>query len=124
MLPLEGTPVEVVVTGNNEFSPALSPDGHLLAYVSDKSGRYEVYVRSYPDGEVQSVSVDGGEQPVWSRDGSDPFFRSADRLLVAMVTTDPELDISTPRRMFEMPFDRSFAGGQLGESLLRCISRR
>jgi serine/threonine-protein kinase len=55
----------------NEHSPALSPDGRWLAYVSDESGRWEVYVRPFPDIDAGRwlVSVDGGSEPIWSNSG-------------------------------------------------------
>ena len=64
-------------TGFDEFAPALSPDGRWLAYVSNQSGREEIFVRPYPD--VQSdrakVSPTGGVSPVWTADSSDLFYR-------------------------------------------------
>ena len=60
----------------NEHSPSLSPDGKWLAYVSDESGLWELYVRPFPevnDGRWQ-VSTAGGSQPVWARDGSELFY--------------------------------------------------
>jgi Tol biopolymer transport system component len=67
---LVGTPEFV------EYAPSLSPDGRWLAYVSDLSGRDEVYVSPFPD--VASgrwrVSTEGGVGPLWSRDGTELFF--------------------------------------------------
>ena len=102
-------PIPVLQTPNSEYSPALSPDGRLLAYVSDVSGQYEVHVRTYPEGEVRTVSVNGGEEPAWSQDG-ELFFRQGDQLLLAKVTADPELDVSAPIKLFEMPLDRAMVG--------------
>ena len=100
-------PVPVLRTEANEFSPVLSPDGRFLAYVSDQSGRYQVYVRSYPEGKILGVSIDGGAEPVWSRDGQELFFRHGDQLLSTTVVTDPELSISSPTVLFEMAFARA-----------------
>jgi serine/threonine-protein kinase len=68
----------------NEVSPALSPDGHWLAYTSNESGRAEVYVRSFPgmSGRYQ-VSLEGGEEPVWSPRGNELFYRSGAALIAA-----------------------------------------
>ena len=68
--------VEPVLTGPAaELRPALSPDGHWLAYQSDESGRFEIYVRPFPD--VQraklQVSAEGGTSPVWRADGRELF---------------------------------------------------
>jgi serine/threonine-protein kinase len=60
----------------NKQSPEFSPDGHWLAYCSNKSGRYELYVMPYPEGQPVPVSTDGGREPAWSRDGKELFYRS------------------------------------------------
>ncbi len=107
VLPRDDEPVPVLQTGANETAPAFSPDGRFLAYVSDESGRLQVYLRSYPEGKVLGVSIDGGEEPVWSRDGRELFFRQGDQLLAVTFTAEPELAVSAPAVLFEMPFDRS-----------------
>ncbi|MBI4264210.1 MAG: PD40 domain-containing protein [Acidobacteria bacterium] len=58
----------------SEHSAAFSPDGSWLAYVSDESGRAEVYVRRHPEGEQLPVSTAGGQGPVLSRDGRTLFY--------------------------------------------------
>jgi serine/threonine-protein kinase len=70
---------------HDEVSPTLSPDGRWLAYASNESGRYEVYVRPYPDvgsGRWQ-VSRSGGAEPLWARSGRELFFRAGDGMFVA-----------------------------------------
>ncbi len=94
-------------TPANEISPVFSPDGRLLAYVSDVSGRRQVYVRTYPEGSDRGVSIDGGSEPVWSRNGRELFFRQGDAFFSATIATEPELTVSTPAVLFEKPFDRS-----------------
>ena len=61
-----------------ENNPAVSPDGQSMAYISSESGRIEVYVRPYPDvGNARNqISDGGGDDPVWSRDGNELFYRS------------------------------------------------
>ena len=60
----------VIQTAANEMSPEFSPDGRWLAYVSNQSGRNEVYVQPYPGpGERHLISTSGGEQPAWDRNG-------------------------------------------------------
>ncbi len=63
----------------NQVAPALSPDGRWLAYVSNESGRDEVYVRPFPgvDGGRWQVSRDGGTEPAWAHSGKELYFRSA-----------------------------------------------
>jgi WD40-like Beta Propeller Repeat len=81
--------VPFVQTQYSESQATFSPDGHWVAYTSNESGRNEVYVRSFtPPGSAASsagarakVSRDGGNSPVWRRDGREPIFRSASPLL-------------------------------------------
>ena len=73
----------------NETAPALSPDGRLLAYVSDETGRNEIYLRRYPSGEGRwAVSIDGGSEPVWRRDGRELFFRNGTGLYAVTIEFD------------------------------------
>jgi serine/threonine-protein kinase len=66
----------LVQTDADESYVVPSPDGRWLAFVSDQSGRYELYVRSLSGGDAQiQVSVDGATEPVWSRDGREVFYR-------------------------------------------------
>jgi eukaryotic-like serine/threonine-protein kinase len=74
-----GPPVETRPLLNmpyNETAPAISPDGRWLAYQSDESGRAEVYVRPFPavDQALSPISIGGGSEPRWARDGSELFF--------------------------------------------------
>ena len=58
-----------------EFAPAISPDGQWIAYVSNETGRFEVYVQRFPDlGERQQISTDGGLDPLWSPDGRELYY--------------------------------------------------
>jgi eukaryotic-like serine/threonine-protein kinase len=91
----------------NESAPALSPDGHWLAYQSDESGRLEVYVRPYPvSGGRVPVSVLGGTEPAWSRDGRELYYRSSDTMMVATVTLRPTFGVTARRNLFNSPFLR------------------
>ena len=104
VLPLAGerTPVPFLVTPFNERSPMFSPDGRWLAYVSDESGRDEVYVRSYPEtGKKVPISAEGGTDPVWSKNGRELFYRSGDSLMAAPVKTGTAFTVSKPQKLFE-----------------------
>jgi Tol biopolymer transport system component len=84
LLPLEGerraTPL--LVTPANESHASFSPDGRLVAYVSDESGVAEVYVRTLAaSGGRWQVSRGGGDWPAWSADGKELFYAGLDRLL-------------------------------------------
>jgi len=68
----------------NERQPALSPDGRWLAYTSDETGQYEVYVRSFPvPGDAVKISENGGVGPAWSADGSAIYYAGARQLVRA-----------------------------------------
>lgn len=83
-----------------------SPDGGWLAYVSDVSGRNEVYVRPHPDGEPQKISVNGGIEPQWRADGRELYFISADKSLMAVsVTTNGGLRAGTAEALFVTRLD-------------------
>src|SRR5262249_22969441 len=65
-----------------------SPDGRWLAYASDESGAFEVYVQAFPDGQGKRlVSRGGGAEPRWRADGRELFYVSADRRLMVVPTT-------------------------------------
>jgi Tol biopolymer transport system component len=106
ILPLGGEPFPFLATPFNERSPMFSPDGRWLVYVSDESGRDEVYIQAYPDkGEKQQVSNDGGTAPIWSRDGTELFFRSGDRVMVADVRLGEQLTVASPRVLFRGSYE-------------------
>ena len=72
-------------TGTNERSPAVSPDGHWIAYQSDESGRLEVYVRPFPGpGGKRQISSAGGRLPIWSHKGTQLFFENPDNHIMVM----------------------------------------
>ncbi len=85
-------PVELVATDFSAHSPALSPNGRWLAYVSNESVRQEIYVRPFPDAgsALVQVSTDGGRDPVWAHSGRELFYRNGNNELVAVqVTVEP-----------------------------------
>jgi len=99
-------PVPFLLTPFDERLPRFSPDGKWIAYVSDESGRDDVYVQPYPGpGSKWLVSTDGGTDPLWSRDGRELFFRRGDSLMVASVRTTGGFSADRPRVLFETRFD-------------------
>jgi eukaryotic-like serine/threonine-protein kinase len=99
-------PVPFLLTPFDERSPRFSPDGKWLAYVSDESGRNDVYVQPFPGpGPKWLVSTDGGIDPVWSRDGHELFYRKDDEMMAVSVAPKGEFSASRPRRLFEIRFD-------------------
>ncbi len=92
-----------------EWWPEISPDGHWLAYGSDVSGRFEIYVQPWPGpGPAEQVSIAGGQSPAWNPSGHELFFldqpgEDADRLRMMSVDvrTSPALSVGTPRPLFD-----------------------
>jgi serine/threonine-protein kinase len=112
VLPVEGdrTPSKVLATAFDEIWGVFSPDGRFLAYLSDETGRKEVYVRGYPRGGKWTVSSDGGVEPVWSADGRELFYRQGDRVMVVTVTTRPSFSAGEPQVLFQGRYDLSVTG--------------
>jgi Tol biopolymer transport system component len=98
-----GKPAPVLRGAANEIQGALSPDGRWLAYSSDESGRFEVYVQTYPPSERKwIISTKGGSEPRWSREGRELYFLDADRNLVAVLMAEgAALRTGAPHRLFE-----------------------
>ena len=87
------------VLRNGQFSP----DGNWVAYASNETGKWEIYVTSFPEprGKWQ-VSTGGGEQPRWRGDGKELFYLSSDsKMMAAPVTTGANFDVGTPAALFQ-----------------------
>ncbi|MGE0354136.1 MAG: protein kinase [Gemmatimonadales bacterium] len=104
-------PVPLIATSFVETQPALSPDGRWLAYVSDETGRNEVYVRPFPavDSARWQVSITGGVGPRWAHSGKELFYRNdVDDMMAAEVRTAPQFAIGSQHRLFTAaPYLRS-----------------
>ncbi len=103
-LPLQGprTPRVFLANQFDNHSPALSPDGHWVAYVSNESGRLEVYVRPFPGpGGRWQVSLAGGTEPVWAGNGRELFYRNGTRMMVAAIALHPTFTVGARRVLFE-----------------------
>lgn len=100
----------LLTTNAIESAPRISGDGVLLAYVSDESGRPEVYVRRLPGpaGRIQ-VSTAGADEPVWGPDGRTLFYRTPTHLLSARIAVEPELTIGARDTVMIDPFERNEA---------------
>jgi Tol biopolymer transport system component len=100
-----GEALPLLISDATESQPAIRPGGGWLAYVSNETGRDEVYVVRLPSGKGKwQVSVDGGTAPHWSRKGDEMFFQTnwgdgADIMFVG-VTTEPEWQLTEPKRLF------------------------
>ena len=92
-----------LATRADEFQSTFSPDGKWLAYTSDATGRYEVYVRPFPGpGGEYLVSVDGGVSPVWSKDTETLYFKDLDDVIFSVeVILNPLPVFGTLRKVYE-----------------------
>ncbi|HET7840007.1 MAG TPA: protein kinase, partial [Terriglobia bacterium] len=109
-LPLDGDrkPRSFANTRSNEEFPELSPDGHWLAYESDESGRFEIYVQPFPGpGGKWQISNEGGLRPAWSRDGRELFYISGTRLMAVSIETKPTFTPGTPRALWQGDYFQS-----------------
>ena len=109
VLPLEREhkPRPFLQTPFTEWAAMFSPDGRWLAYSSDESGRFEVYVVPFPGpGAKWQISTEGGREPVWARNGRELFYRNGDKMLVVAIAMQPTLTVGTPRVLFERHYER------------------
>jgi eukaryotic-like serine/threonine-protein kinase len=107
-LPMSGPnalkPVALLQTEFSEWQPRVSPDGRWLAYESNESKRYEVYVVGFPslNGHWQ-ISANGGTRPVWSRDGRELYFSSPDNKLMAVpIQPGAQFQAGVPKPLFDV----------------------
>jgi serine/threonine-protein kinase len=111
-----GKPESFLQTPADERQPAFSPDGRWLAYTSNESGTYQVYVRAFPDkGGKWQISNAGGAYPSWSRNGHELFFRTDDnRIMVATYIVRADSFVPDKPRLWS---DRKLANfGTIGTS--------
>ncbi len=94
-------PFLILKTSANEALPRISPDGKWLAYQSDASNQWEVYVQPFPRGEGRlQVSKGGGQHPMWNPEGGELFYVSGNELMAVDIVANPTLRTGTPRRLF------------------------
>jgi Tol biopolymer transport system component len=97
------TPRPLFASAASEFGARLSPEGSRMAFMSDESGRTQVYLSPVPvTGAKVQASTDGGVQPRWRRDGRELYYLSGDRKLMA-VTVDAAGTPGAPRPLFDAP---------------------
>jgi dipeptidyl aminopeptidase/acylaminoacyl peptidase len=107
LLPLAGdkTPKPYLVTKQNAYNARFSPDGHWVAYVSDESGRPEVYVQSFPEiSRAIRISVNGGDRPEWRKDNKELYYITPDRKLMAVAVNGagPLFQVSPQQPLFQV----------------------
>lgn len=99
----DGRTAPLVVTPFNENQASISPDGRFVAYVSDESGRAEVYAIPLAGGTPRAtVSLEGGTGPVWSRDGRELFYRAGDDLVSVDVRIATGLVVGARRKLLDL----------------------
>ena len=113
VLPPEGEPRLLFETQTRELVPALSPDGQWLAYVSEETGRPEVYIQRFPDlGERWAVSTNGGLDPAWSPDGKSLYYlatgggEAPEEMVVVRIDSGPSLSVGVPEVLFKHTYLR------------------
>ena len=107
----------VAVTPFDEQEPSFSPDGRFIAFASNETGRDEIYVQRYGiSGGKRLISNKGGREPVWSRDGSEIFYRQHGALMVVAVESGEELTSEQPQMLFEDRFLSPFMNTSAGET--------
>jgi Tol biopolymer transport system component len=111
LLPMSGDkkPVPLLRTPFNESQGRISPNGQWISYVSDESGIPEVYVQRFPSlGDKRIVSIGGGVEPMWRRDGKELFYLSPDYSVVSVsfAPGTPPV-IGRPKPLFRAPVNTS-----------------
>ncbi len=97
-------PRPFIQTPFDEYGGAVSPDGRWIAYVSNDSGRDEVYVQSFPTpARKWTISIGGGKSPVWGVGGNELFYRNGDKMMFVAVTIRPTFSAMSPRVAFDLP---------------------
>jgi len=95
-------PVPLHFTGN----AAISPDGRWMAYISEETGDFEVYVQPYPNpgGSKWRITSSGGRDPVWSRDGRELFYQRDITMFAVRITTEPSFSAEPAVALFDGPY--------------------
>lgn len=105
----DSTPQPLMAEEYDEMDPDLSPDGRWIAYASNETGRFEIYVRPFPDVDAGrwQISTRGGSRPRWTRDGREIFFGDEnDNMVVARVDGSGTAFVAaSPRILFATPSD-------------------
>jgi eukaryotic-like serine/threonine-protein kinase len=110
-----------VKTNSSEDHARFSADGKWVAYQSNESGRFEIFVRSFPDGAVVTrVTSEGGIAPICSSSTNELIYRRADAHLVAVpVKTGETFGAGAPKTLFDVSrYDANYAVSPDGKRLL------
>ena len=106
----EPSPQALLASDSGERHAQISPDGRWMVYSSDELGQPEILVRPFPnvaDGGPWRVSRAGGEEPIWSPNGTEIYYRQGSRVMAATVATTPAFVATQQRELFSGPYLRS-----------------
>jgi dipeptidyl aminopeptidase/acylaminoacyl peptidase len=100
-----GAPQTFLQTDNNEMQPTISPDGRWIAYTSDESGRWEIYVQAFPRGGAKlAISTAGGVEPQWTNGGRELVYLGLDGTMTAVaVGAGDRFEAGAARSLFRAP---------------------
>ena len=109
-LPGNNKPFPYLQSQFNERNASISPDGKWCAYTSDETGRYEVYVQSFPAPERKiQISADGGDRARWSRDGKEIFFiGTGSKMMAVPIHAGASIDAGKPAALFDTRIGKGF----------------
>ena len=113
VLPLQGErkPRPFLRVPLTQYGALISPDGRWLAYLSDESGRFEVYVTSFPAGQGKwQISTEGGTQVMWAPNGRELFWRNGDKVMAAGVEAHGTFVTTKPLLLFSAAYMRHWQG--------------
>jgi Tol biopolymer transport system component len=102
--------VPYLVAPGRQQQARFSPDGRFVAFGSDQSGAFEIYVQPFPDATKGKwmVSTGGGTEPRWSRDGKELFYFSGQALMAVPVSLSPIFSYGTPVKLFDAPIPAGY----------------
>jgi len=115
----DSKPIPFVKTKADEARGRFSPDGRLVAYDSDESGTYQVYVQPFPSPKAKwQVSTDGGFYPRWNRNGKEMFYISKDGKLmsVGIHFDGRNFEAEIPKPLFQLRLDSLYLSGTAGDT--------
>ena len=110
----DSQPVQFIAASGEQMHGNFSPDGNMVAYTSNESGRFDVYVETFPRSDRKwSVSTNGGYEPRWRADGREIYYLSEDRKLMAVpVGPGPTFGIPKPLFQTRVPVIRQYSSRQ------------
>ena len=103
------TALPFLTTSASERDPSIAPDGRYLAYSSNVSGQYEIYVEAVSGDEGRStISTSGGRWPRWSPNGDELFYLNGSTMMAVSVDLEPTFEPGTPAPLFDGVYDDWF----------------